>query len=389
MSSLRQNLGSRNGLFFVAILAGTLAYLLYCLYVDYALGGNDWKQGDWLINELSEPARRGLFGSALLLTSDALRLDPLLLLVLFQGVVVTAIFVVVGIAALDLKVPNKLLLILLSPGFVIFFWFNDPQGSVRKEMLSFLAFLPLIVAALRGKGSHLAYALSMIAYAVAVFAHEANVFFLPFLWIAMWMVLPDNASFRLRLMVLAVPFLLAFAGGLYATAFSHVSDWNVICQQVTDRGIDPSVCGGAIKYLVTSPDEATRTLSTLVSIYFRNFLLLYAVCLISFRVLFQDSAWSEWWFFAVIASGIVFFPLYIVAGDYGRWLNFHISALVFVALVFLLKWRPPWLYEQPKAIDFYILLAVSFVIGIRHVPGELIDGPLVKVVLAVHDLVTS
>lgn len=373
----------------VFILGGVLAYLLYCLLVDFAQGGDSWKQGDWLINELTEPTRRGLFGSALLLTSDALGLSPLLLLVLFQGLVVTAIFVVLGYAAIDLKVPNKLLLILLSPGFIVFFWFNDPQGSVRKEMLTFLAFLPLMVAALRGSGSRIACVLSCLAYALAVFSHEANVFFLPFLWLAMWMVLPDNASTRLRVSVIAVPFLLAFLGGLYATAYSHVSDWTLICQQVTDRGLDPTVCGGAIEYLVTPPDEATRNLTTLVSIYFRNFLILYGICLLSFRVLFQGSAWAEWWFFAVIASGVVFVPLYILAGDYGRWLNYHISALVFVALVYLLKWRPAWLYRDLKAIDFSILLALSLLVGIRHVPGELIDGSLVKVLLAIHDLLTS
>jgi hypothetical protein len=176
-----------------------LFYLLYQLFLDFSLGGNNWKQGDWLINELSGPIRRGLFGSALLRISDVIGLNPLLLLILFQAAIVTLIFAVVGVSAFKLGAPDKVVLLLLSPAFVMFFWFNDPQGSVRKEILAYLAFLPLIVAAIRGRGSLLALALSITAYAIAMAAHEANVFFLPFLLVAMWLVFPPEATVKLRI----------------------------------------------------------------------------------------------------------------------------------------------------------------------------------------------
>jgi hypothetical protein len=229
MSLFAQTIRSRNALLLGAVLVGVLGYVYYCLFVDYSMGGNSWKQGDWLINELAGPIRRGLFGSALLHVSDALGANPLVLLIVLQASIVTLIFAVLGIAAFDLKVPDKLLLILLSPGFVIFFWFNDPLGSMRKELLTYLAFVPLVVAALRGRGGYAAYAFSTVAYGVAMSAHEGNVFFLPFLCTAMWLILPPEASIRLRLALLAVPCLLAFGGGLYASLYTHVSDYSVLC----------------------------------------------------------------------------------------------------------------------------------------------------------------
>lgn len=384
MSSLRETVRSRNALFLLAVLLGVLGYMYYCLFVDYATGGDSWKQGDWLINEINGPIRRGLFGSALIYVSDALGASPLTLLILLQAAIVTLIFAVLGLAALDLKAPDKLLLILLSPGFVIFFWFNDPLGSLRKELLTYLAFVPLVVAALRGRGGYMAYGLSTIAYGVAMSAHEGNVFFLPFLCTAMWLVMPAEAGIRLRLGLLSIPCLVAFVGGLYASLYTHVADYSVLCAPLIERGLDPSICDGAIAYVETLPENSRMDWTGLFSTHFRNFLLIYAACLISFRVLVQGSPRAELWSFAVIASGLVIAPLFVLAGDYGRWLGFHVSSLVFIALICLLKWRPTWLYEPPMRLDFAAVLAMSLLIGVKHVPGEMTDGPLVKVALAIH-----
>ncbi len=366
------------------ILGITLLHILWLLSVDYTAGGNSWKQGDWLINSLGSPARRGIFGSALLRLSDLLGTSPLLLLILLQGVVVTLIFVVVGTATLTLGTPQKVFLLLISPGFVVFFWFNDPQGAVRKEILVYLAFLPLIVAAMRGRGSLICCVLSMLAYAMAVASHEGNVFFLPFLWVAMWLVLPGNASIALRVAIIVIPGLLALAGGLYAVANIHVPDPGVICAQIVQRGLDPQICGGAIDYLGSPPEQARMHPGRLLSEHFRSYLLVYMVCLLGFRVLLQGSRRLELGGLAVVASGLAFFPLYILAGDYGRWLNFHVSSLVFVTLIALLKFRPSWLYERPNRLDYACVLALSLVIGISHSPGELIDGFLATIARGVY-----
>lgn len=371
---------TRNGLILSTVLLVALAYLLYQLFVDFSLGGNSWKQGDWLINELSGPIRRGLFGSGLIHIADVFGWSPLALLIALQALMVFLIFAVLGVAALELRVPDKLLLILLSPGFLVLFWFNDPQGSVRKELLVYVAFLPLLVAAMRGRGERLACVLSGLAYAMAVAAHEGTVFFLPFLWVGMWLIMPRDASIALRLGVVVASGLLAFGGGLYAALNTHLADSGRICAQLVSRGLDPGVCDGAIAYLQSTPDEARMNPTRLFSDHFRSFLLIYAACLLSFRVLLQGSPRLEAWFVAVVASGLVFFPLYILAGDYGRWLNYHVSSLTFIALIMLLKWRPHWLYDSPRPLDFLCLLAMNMIIGVSHSPGEMTEGFIVSVV---------
>lgn len=378
--SPQQVLRTRNGIILLLMVAGSLIYVVYQLYIDFSIGGNSWKQGDWLINELSGPIRRGLFGSALLHISDLSGLNPLLILILFQATAVVSIFSVVTAAAIKLNTPDKLLLLILSPGFLILFWFNDSQGSVRKELLVYLAFLPLVLAAMRGRCTLLSYSLSITAFGIAVLAHEGTVFFLPFLWAALWLVKPEGASMLSRVAIIITPGLFALGGGLYAALHTHVPDPGVICAEVLQRGLSPTVCDGAIAYVENTPEEAVMNPGRLLSIHFRSFLLIYAACLLSFRLLVQDGENQDGWFVAAVASGIAFLPLYLLAGDYGRWLNYHISSITFLALIFLLKWKPDWLFLRARSLDFFCLLVLYLIVGVSHSPGEMADGFLVRVV---------
>lgn len=353
-------------------------YLLYTLHVDWSLGGNSWRQGDWLIHGLDEPIRRGIFGSALLELAYGLNINPLDLLIAMQALIVSSIFGVVGVAIVRLGAPERLFLLLFSPAFFIVFWFNDPQGAMRKEILAYLAFLPLILAAAWGHRSWLALILSISIYGVAVFAHEGNVFFLPFLLVAMWLSMPTQYGHLTRFTALALPTLLALGAGVYATSYPQVSDTARICIQLVQRGLDSSVCEGAIAYLSTSPQEGRMHPGRLLTIEFRNFLLIYALCLVSVRMLFQGAERPQAWFLASLASGLAFVPLYLLAGDYGRWMNFHLTALVLVLLVFFLQSRPHWLYQAPTRLDFFGVLGLYLVIGVSHSPGNLSDGFLVK-----------
>jgi hypothetical protein len=373
---------------FCALLVGVLAYVLLYLHQDFLAGGNSWRQGDWLIHNFVDPVRRGVFGSGLLAVAAAFDIGPLTLLVSIQSAIVAAMFVVVAIATARLQWPPKLLLLLLSPAFVILFWFNDPYGSVRKEILAYLSFLPLIVAAVTARGGLLACALAIIVYGVAVVAHEGNVFFLPFLWVAIWLVLPERFTLVWKLAICAVPAGLALAAGVYAVMNTHVPNTQAICDHLVQQGLSSHICGGAIDFLDTTPAESRTDPRRLISLDSRAFLLLYFFCMLPFRLLFQGGERANLWMIGVVGSGLAFVPLYVLATDFGRWLSFHVTALVLVGLVYLLKYRPVWLYSVPRGLDFSALLALNLVIGISHSPGDLIDGFLVTFVHLVRSVAT-
>jgi hypothetical protein len=371
------------------VLAGVWLYLLYTLHLDWLAAGNSWRQGDWLIHGLAEPVRRGPFGTALLTAADLSGTHPLALLIAFQGVALTLIFGAVVFAVAQLGGTGKLWLLLLSPAFLVVFWFNDPQGAMRKEILVYLAFVPLLAAAVWRGLAGWAVGLAILIYGGAVFSHEGNVFFLPFLWTALWLVMPARLGLAGRIAVLLLPALLALAAGLYALSHPLVADTAPLCAHLVQRGLNPAVCDGAIAYLSTTPEEGRMHPGRLLTTDFRAFLLIYAACLLSVRLLFQSSAWPQTGFLVAVLAGLAFLPLYLLAGDYGRWMNFHISALVLLLLVYFLRDRPDWLFRPLGRLDWTGLMVLYLLVGVSHSPGAFADGFLVQLVRGVRTLLAG
>ena len=71
----RKSLGSilvmkRNSFVLILLYGLATLHVLAGLAQDYLAGGDYFHQGDWLINNMSGPVRRGLLGSALISFSD-------------------------------------------------------------------------------------------------------------------------------------------------------------------------------------------------------------------------------------------------------------------------------------------------------------------------------
>ena len=76
---------------------GLTAYVIYVAWGDWAVGGNSWKQGDWLINSLEATVRRGILGSALIQGAEAFGLSPVTLVVILQTVLVAGSAVLIAL----------------------------------------------------------------------------------------------------------------------------------------------------------------------------------------------------------------------------------------------------------------------------------------------------
>ena len=140
-------LRQRNGRVLGATYFLATSLLLANLLRDMLTGGNSWKQADWLVNSEEVFVRRGLFGSGLLRLSDLLAVKPLLLVGALQAILMLALIGATIVAARRSGLTDRVLLLLLSPGFFVLFWAADPQGSLRKEMIVYLALAALALAA--------------------------------------------------------------------------------------------------------------------------------------------------------------------------------------------------------------------------------------------------
>lgn len=354
----------------LALWLATAIVLTYLLQ-DYGLGGNAYKQGDWLINIEQAFVRRGILGSALLHLSDALHVDLLLLVVLGQA---SLLLLLAGcLARVMAKVGDQplFLLLLFSPAFVILFWANDPQGSLRKELFAYAAF-GLVLFALAGttsargaaegatRSEAVGHARGLLIGATALFAvgmiaHEANLLFLPaFAWLLYGA--HRTSLLSRRDLVLTLILLIAVAALSAAFFLAHVSLANAapVCAPLLARGLRQAFCDGAIAWV-------TRDLHYAILVTANN----WSLASWGFWTVYGATTVLAFWFSAhfvqhkrlllmYVVTALPFLPLFYVALDWGRWMNFHVSTWTFLVLADYLTGR----LQQTRLCDDKLLLVL-------------------------------
>lgn len=316
----------------------TLLNILFFLIYSIKNGGNGWTQGDWLINNEIQIIRRGWFGSFILFLSENLSLNPLYLLGLIQSIIIFFIFYSVWKASIKLDINNNdaLFFLLISPLFFIF-WGATVGGSLRKEIITYLAFTPYLFYFMSNRENYKFYLFtSILIYFIAVFSHEANVFFLPFFIATLILIFKKD---RTKLIFFSIIYcVISLSAFIYSIIYNKVNDYMDICNPILKFGIDSSICKGAISWLDTDLDyNLSLTSKLLLSSSLFYFILSYFLSIFIFIVLIKKYFNIKTILIISFLSSIAFLPLYIVAVDWGRWINFYVVSLTFLIIFWMLK----------------------------------------------------
>ncbi len=308
-----------------------LAIVFAYLWQDYFLGGNAYKQGDWLINIEQAAVRRGLPGSTFIRLSDLLHIDLLLLVVLCQATLLALFAVYLFKVVRKIDHQPLFLLLLFSPAFTLLFWANDPQGSLRKELFVYAAFAMLLAGLADSRRLYFAVATGL--FALGMLGHEANSLFLPaFLWLLYCA--RRGGVLAARDLALAVSVLLAAALASAAFFFRHVSlpDAGPVCAPLLARGFPSAFCDGAISWVTRDLSYAIRLTAGNWSIDSWAFWTIYlwiTALACWFSAHFVQMRKLLWMY---VCTALPFLPLFYVALDWGRWMNFHLSCWIFLVL---------------------------------------------------------
>ncbi len=332
--------------FVTAYIAGVALVTLTFALLN-ARVAHPWIIGEWLINYTGGFLRRGLLGQLLLLANHLTRLPLVGLAAALQLLLYTAFYLSVLPLLRDIRWSLPLLALLLSPA-TLAFTVLDPPTSVRKEILLFLALSLLVNAVLflRPRPWHLALALSIVT-PVLLLTHEALLAFLPYLFLPLLLAAP-----RLRdaARLAAIPILLAAVTSL--ASMTHPGgrrEAEAICRSVGGHldGQPAGLCNGAIKYLEYTPAQARA--ETLRAIRFYNYRIRYPlpmlltltpIALLFRRRLLGTSGRATTLLLVVTAlSAAASLPLFVIARDWGRWLEIHATCLLLLFL--LLNRRKP------------------------------------------------
>ncbi|MBV1868965.1 MAG: hypothetical protein KUG69_13835 [Marinosulfonomonas sp.] len=361
-----------------AYLALSFLYISLRALWDYRSGGNSWKQGDWLINNAGGEIRRGHFGSAIINISDFFGSSPLFIVVFIQIFVLLILFISFRLLVTSVSNPSISVLLLISPAIFTVFWVADPQGSLRKELLSFAGLSLCALAAMRDRKSVFWLGVSFLC--VSFIAHEGMIFFVPtffgILLISNFHQIAPKHTFAASLVVLSF----SIGSFLFAINNSRISDITPICAELLDRGLNNTICDGAIKWLAfDSVEGILRIINYIKTENISGVLFAYVVALAPFFYLVRISKEPVRSAIVLVLSALPFVLLFFIAYDWGRWISFYIFSLTILTACALGN-RKIQISQNPPIAHIIILVTISFIIVPKHTIGVQWGGVFRRVV---------
>ena len=300
-------------------------------------GGSDWGTGDWLIHYRSGIVRRGLTGSIALAISDWTGANPIGVVGAMQiGVWLLLSVLVIEIFARTPK-SGPILMLLISPMFLQFPFF-DSANAMMKETIAFLGIAML--AAYSVVASRALLLAGCLIVGLSAFANEASAFMAPSA-LAFILAYRHRGTISKTLAVAAVVVMLglALAGVLVAVLYPGKGMSGPICQELGSY-IDPQrFCGsfGAVWWLEQDLTDAFWYMwrINVASGAWPKFIVGYLLALLPF-LLFRPSGSSfrtpKLIYVPVVLGIVIYAPLFLVATDWGRWINMHVFSLTMITV---------------------------------------------------------
>lgn len=348
-------------------------------------GGSEWIHGEWLINFAAGPVRRGLGGTVVLGLSEVFGTSPLAVIEVLQGGAVIGVILGVVLVLLAKGAPVRMCILALSPAFMLT-WHNA-FGTHGKEIFACLPFVPLLLAALTGRAFGLALILAILLHGLAILLHETSVLFFPFLMVSGLSLihrgLPRQQATLFAVGLTAV----ASAGTGFTLLNMSVPSAEPICAALTARGLSETLCGTPIAWVSNSgPDALAFTLGRLPD---RDWLGIAATAILAYAplwIILRPALPWRWILIGTALTILAFLPLYLVAVDYGRWLNMQIAAISLTLLVIAATgWRDLLVAPMTRSLAWG-LIALTLLWRVSLVSGGIGSGmaePLVKAMLGV------
>lgn len=290
--------------------------------------------------------------------SDTTGISLLVTTIAIQVAFFVALIFVLWLIALYHPDPAMLLFLVVTPAFAVFFWAANPQGSMRKEVIGFLALALLAFGSLLGGRRP---GLAWIALALFVLGCLGNILhalmagvFLTAYWLARdgGQIGATMYRYLAGLTLLVAAFWFGFA-----VTFAAVPELAGICGKLLDRGLQEPVCQDALRWLVTGEvdhlGEVRQKMTPVKLGHFAIAALLALVPVLSTFVAFRERALLAW---LVLAAFAPMLPLYVIATDWGRWLSISYTSYVLLVIQaeavgrLSLHRLPPWFLIAPPLL---------------------------------------
>lgn len=354
-----------------------------------SLTPNSWQSTDWMISYETGPVRRGLSGTILkIFLQNFPEIDINIITFILT---LLAIWLIVYLICIQRSLKNTFakFAIVSSPLFYPLFFFNDPQGGGRKEVLAliFICILSFLKYYFPIINSKLIYPIWTIAFPLLVLCHEGIFFFLaPYLFFTIFILdsISNKNSSLFFYRKIIIKYIKLILPGLIALLFSlfyknlPLSNVQLICDswQKLYHELDCLNVRASLSQIVYYGYNNSFVIYQKFNIYIQWLLafiylsLILITCLVplitSGKFKNQIEQKINVSFVLFIFSFIVFIfnlPLYILAVDYGRWISTSFSILILFCISYQnninhLVNKVEFFKDMPFQIKYYLSLLV-------------------------------
>lgn len=326
---------------------------------SFCFDNNGWVIGDWLINYTDGGfKRRGLSGNFFFFLQDITNLRLNLLIFIVVSLLYILFFLALISVILKKNPHNFLYLLILSPLTFLFF-FNDNLIIGRKEVIIFLLFTYFVKTLSENSYSRTKEFTFVCCILVATLFHEMMFFYVPYFLFALYLFnkkfdWKSNLKYLIA-SIIPVLFILIFG--------KHINEGNTFTI-LSNRGTELRDKIGILTW--SEKMDVVEYLKVNWNLYY-SYLIIFAWCLFIF-ILYIYSLHREIAFKIVLffLSAIMFsLPLFILAIDWGRWLQIHFTILTILLLFIQQDQMRPNIYESTKNVISLPLLFVALTININ------------------------
>ncbi len=317
---------------------------------SFAIVCNGWIIGDWLINFDGGFVRRGLSGYLILKLSDLLNVKPNFTVMAVQMTIYLSYMAVLFFLIYRKKINVWFILMLLSPVTVLF-PIHSSSAAGRKEIILFFLFA-LFILCLQKKilKSPFIILLFFLAILVATSFHELFFFFMPYFIAASYLKSKiDNEPFHFRKMLLVISG--SFLMIILFCLFGKNINGSVICSSLMARGLPDNICHGILSWPENySFKDALKYAMEghYISVYGTELFLGLVPFVLFIKYLKDPVLRLKQFFIAFLFLFLFSSPMFLLAIDWGRWINIHFVLLLFTSTLLLednLELKGGWAQE--------------------------------------------
>jgi hypothetical protein len=322
-------------------LAAAAIYTVLRYLMEVRLGGHVWTTGDWLISYRAGFIRRGLTGSITYGLTDLTGIPALYVAAATQILIFAALIATVFFMLRHIKMTVPVAILAMSPVFLLMPFFIL-KLAMTKEMIGFLAVALVGLTAFTRHRWPLW--VGVVVFAASGFAHEINAFLAPdLLTLLLGLTIAGVIPRRQAALAAGVVGVSAGAAILSSMLFSGQGMGDAVCKVMLSYGGITDFCEHNGPTVWLDRDMAYGVHFTWVENVVKGvwpwFILGFVLSMAPF-VLFQvtgdvSGRQTRFALLAAVIGILAYSPLFVIASDWGRWIQMHVFCLTIMTFVSL------------------------------------------------------